>query len=249
MKDIRKAATLVLVRGRNSPGFEVFMVERPGSAAFGGLHVFPGGKVDPADRVDAAHCDGLSDEAASAWLGVPEGGLAYWVAAIRESFEEAGVLLGRLQGRLIETADPQLEARFQRHREALVRGELKMSDLCLREEIVLAADRVHYFSHWITPEGAPARFDTRFFLAVMPENQIVSHHAEELEDGLWITPQEALSHHVSGRWRMIYPTLTTLETLARFDTIEALVAAVQSWSHLPEVTDERNRQGMQRRSA
>jgi len=197
--------------------------------------------------VDAANCDGLSDDEASARLEVPEGGLAYWIAAIRESFEEAGVLFGRFGGRLIEMTDPQLAARLQRYRQALVRGEVRISDVCQQEGIVLATDCVHYFSHWITPEGAPARFDTRFFLAVMPENQIVSHHADELEDGVWVTPEEAQGHHRSGNWRMIFPTLTTLETLARYETIEALVDDVRSWSHLPEVTDERNRQGMQRR--
>ncbi len=243
---VRKAATLVLVRERDSAeGFEVFMVERPGAAAFGGLHVFPGGKVDPSDSVDAAHCEGVSDDEASAALGLPRDGLAYWVAAIRESFEEAGVLFGHIDGALLDMSDEETAARFDGFRHALQRGELRMSDLCNRERIVLTADRIHYFSHWLTPEGAPARFDTRFFLAVMPSNQIVAHHHTELEGGAWVAPDEALAHHTQGRWKMIYPTLTTLQTLARYSTIDVLIAAVRERRHLPEVTDERHRQGMQ----
>jgi 8-oxo-dGTP pyrophosphatase MutT (NUDIX family) len=224
----------------------VFMVERPGAAtAFGGLHVFPGGKVDPADSVDAEHCAGLDDATASACLGIEASGLAYWVAAIRESFEEAGVLLGRVDGAFVDLSDRETEARFLSHRRALVQGEVRMAEVCARERMVLATDHVHYFSHWITPEGAPARFDTRFFLATMPEGQTTSLHADELADGVWISPAEALDRHRAGQWRMIHPTFVTLETLASYDSIDSLVADVEAWRHLPEVTPERNRQGMQ----
>jgi 8-oxo-dGTP pyrophosphatase MutT (NUDIX family) len=246
-RGIRRAATLLLVReaaGRSA--LNVFMVERPGGAtAFGGLHVFPGGKVDPDDAVDAAHCVGLTDRRASEILGVERGGLAYWVAAIRESFEEAGVLLGRVGGDFVDFADPSTEMRFLAHRNALIGGAMRMTDVCARERMVLATDHVHYFSHWITPEGAPARFDTRFFLATMPERQSASLHADELADGVWISPAEALDRHRSGRWRMIHPTLISLETLAAYQSIEPLVSDVGAWSHLPAVTPELNRQGMQ----
>jgi 8-oxo-dGTP pyrophosphatase MutT (NUDIX family) len=242
---VRKAATLILVRTRRDDALEVFMVERPGAAAFGGLHVFPGGKVDPSDVVDAAHCRGISDREASAMLGLTSGGLAFWVAAIRESFEEAGVLFAHLDGRLVDLSDVAVASRFERLRHALQGGTLRMADLCNSEQLVLAADQVHYFSHWLTPEGAPARFDTRFFLAVMPDNQTVAHHELELEGGTWVTPALALTHHREGRWQMIYPTLTTLETLRRYRTVSALLADVQARRHLPEVTAERNRQGMQ----
>lgn len=229
------------------PGLEVFMVERPGAAAFGGLHVFPGGKVDPADSVDAAHCQGMEDAGASVTLRLPKDGLAYWVAAIRESFEEAGVMLGRIDDAFVDFSNPVADARFQAHRRALVAGELRMAEICERERMVLATDHVHYFSHWITPEGAPARFDTRFFLATMPENQSASLHSDELADGLWISPAEALDRQRAGQWRMIHPTLVTLGSLAAYDSIDSLVRDVRAWRHLPEVTPELNRQGMQPR--
>jgi hypothetical protein len=104
---------------------------------------------------------------------------------------------------------------------------------------------VHYFSHWITPVGPPRRYDTRFFLAHMPENQEPAHHEGELEDGLWVRPADALANQVAGKWTMIFPTLTTLRSLARYERVAALEADVLAWRHLPKVTDERHRQGMQ----
>ena len=131
------------------------------------------------------------------------------------------------------------------HRDAVHKGNLSMVELCERERLQLATDRVHYFSHWITPLGPPRRYDTRFFLAHMPQNQETAHHEHELEDGVWIRPADALAYREAGRWSMIFPTLTTLQSLARHMTVAALEAAVRAGTHLPEVTPERNRQGMQ----
>jgi 8-oxo-dGTP pyrophosphatase MutT (NUDIX family) len=241
---MRNAATLLLVRDAAS-GLEVFMVERPGAADFGGMHVFPGGKVDDADAAAAASCVALTDSLASERLGIAQGGIAFWIAAIRESFEEAGVLLGYRNRRLIDLSEAATRDRFADYRDAVHRGELSFVDLCRREQLALATDRVHYFSHWITPLGPPRRYDTRFFLAHMPENQETAHHAGELEDGLWVRPADALAHHATGRWTMIFPTLTTLRSLARYDRVETLERDVLERRHLPEITEERHRQGMQ----
>lgn len=241
---MRNAATLLLVRDAES-GLEVFMVERPGAADFGGMHVFPGGKVDDADAAAEPRCVALNDSLASERLGIARGGVAFWAAAIRESFEEAGVLLGYRGDRLVDLSDPAVRDRFADYRDAIHRGDLSIVELCEREDLRLATDRVHYFSHWITPEGPPRRYDTRFFLAHMPENQETAHHAGELEDGLWVRPRDALEHQAEGRWTMIFPTLTTLRSLARYGGVAALEADVRAWRHLPKVTDERHRQGMQ----
>ena len=241
---MRDAATLLLVRD-TAAGLEVFMVERPGAADFGGMHVFPGGKVDVADASVEARCVGLSDAIASERLGVARGGIAFWSAAIREAFEEAGVLLAYRGERLVDLSDVATRDRFADHRDAVHKGDLSIVDLCLREDLKLATDRVHYFSHWITPPGPPRRYDTRFFLAHMPENQETAHHERELEDGVWVRPRDALRHRESERWMMIFPTLTTLHSLARYDRVDALVADVLAWKHLPDVTPERHRQGMQ----
>ncbi len=241
---MRDAATLLLVRDA-AAGLEVFMVERPGAADFGGMHVFPGGKVDAADATVEARCVDLSDAVASERLGMARGGLAFWSAAIREAFEEAGVLLGYNRDQLVDLSDHTTRDRFADHRSAVHKGELSIVELCEREDLRLATDRVLYFSHWITPLGPPRRYDTRFFLAHMPENQETAHHEKELEDGLWVRPADALAHADEGRWTMIFPTLTTLRSLARYADVGSLEADVRAWRHLPEITPERHRQGMQ----
>ncbi len=241
---MRDAATLLLVRDTRD-GLEVFMVERPGAADFGGMHVFPGGKVDAADSSSESCCVALNDSLASERLGIVRGGIAFWTAVIREAFEEAGVLLGYRGDRLVDLSDPATRDRFADHRDSIHKGTLSIVDLCQREELRLATDRVHYFSHWITPLGPPRRYDTRFFLAHMPENQEPAHHKGELEDGLWVRPSDALAHQEAGKWAMIFPTLTTLRSLARYGSVESLVADVLAWRHLPEITAERHRQGIQ----
>ena len=222
------------------------MVERPSRGTFAGLHVFPGGKVDAADAIDDALSRELTDRAASRKLGVAQGGLAYWIAAIREAFEEAGVLLAYRGEGLVELYDDSIKSRFDARRRAVVAGEMEFAELCVAENLALATDRVHYFSHWITPIGAPARFDTRFFVAEMPSSQSVRLYEGELLGSQWIAPRDALDQHRRGRWQMIHPTLTTLETLANYEDLRRLLEDVSQWRHLPEVTDERVRQGMQR---
>lgn len=241
---MRDAATLLLVRDAPA-GLEVFMVERPGAADFGGMHVFPGGKVDVADASVEARYTDLNDALASERLGMARGGIAFWNAAIREAFEEAGVLLAYRGERLVDLSDAATRDRFANYRAAVHKGELSLVELCAREDLHLATDRVHYFSHWITPVGPPRRYDTRFFVAPMPANQQTAHHERELEDGVWVRPPDALAYRESARWTMIFPTLTTLQSLARYATVAALEADVRAWRHLPEVTAERHRQGMQ----
>src|SRR5207244_6567357 len=137
----------MLVRDGAAGGMEVLMLRRNLNADFvGGAYVFPGGAVDEADRhADLeAVCEGRSDDQASVLLGVDRGGLAYWVAAIRECFEEAGVLLAtREDGEIISLADPDIAARFTEHRKAVDSGELRLIEVCERESLRLAVDRIH----------------------------------------------------------------------------------------------------------
>ena len=144
------------------------MVQRPGRGVFPNLHVFPGGKVEGGDHGLDHLCRELTDAEASAALGLAHGGLRYWVTAIRECFEECGVLLAYRDGALFQPRDDAEQTRFDAYRNQLIGGDIDLPELARREELVLATDRVHYFSHWITPESAPARFDTRFFVAAMP---------------------------------------------------------------------------------
>ena len=156
-KPIRKAATVLVVRD-GAADLEVFMVQRPGRGVFPNLHVFPGGKVEGGDHGLDHLCRELTDAEASAALGLAHGGLRYWVTAIRECFEECGVLLAYRDGALFQPRDDAEETRFDAYRNQLIGGDIDLPELARREELVLATDRVHYFSHWITPESAPARF-------------------------------------------------------------------------------------------
>ncbi len=241
---IRKAATILLLRQGNA-GVEVFMVQRPGRGIFPNLHVFPGGKVDPADD-DLSHlCEGLNDFRASAQLGLANGGLRYWVTAIRECFEECGVLLAYRHRRPFEASDGDEQARFDDYRKALAAGGEDLSTLAERERLRLATDRVLYFSHWITPATAPARFDTRFFAAAMPEGQRALGLSGETVAGVWVRAVDALAHFDAGRWQMIHPTLTTLRTVSRYTRVDDLLAAVAARRHLGAVTQALHQQGMQ----
>ena len=243
-KPIRKAATLLLVKP-GSP-IEVFMLQRPGRGIFPNLHVFPGGKVDAGDAGLDALCTDLNDADASRQLGIESDALRYWVTAIRECFEECGVLLAyRSDGSLFRAADAAEAARFDHYRNALAAGELGFGALLRDQQLRLATDRVRYFSHWITPPSAPARFDTRFFITRMPPEQSAVGHAGETVSGTWVTAQQALANHEAERWQMIHPTLTTLGTVAEYHAADDLLEAVAARRHIADVTANLAEQGMQ----
>jgi 8-oxo-dGTP pyrophosphatase MutT (NUDIX family) len=228
----------MLVRD-GAPGVEVFMLRRNLRSDFvGGAYVFPGGAVDPQDRHENLDpvCRGRSDAEASHQLGIDHGGLAYWVAAIRESFEEAGVLLAYDDREHVICLDvPGTEERFVEHRRAVDTGERRLVDICEEEHLQLAVDQMYYFSHWITPEGAPRRYDTRFFVARAPEAQQPLHDDHEVIANLWIRPSEALDRHRAGQFDLIFPTVRSLEALERFDTADAVLAAASAIQSVPAI--------------
>ena len=240
--NIRLAATVLLMRdGVRGP--EVFMVQRPRTGDFPDLHVFPGGKVDEQDFLQE-HAVGLDDDEASRMIGVDGGGLRYWVAAIRECFEECGVLLATRGGEPVVLEDTSDSERFEACRHALISGELGMEAFCKAENLELACDRLTYFSHWITPETAPRRFDTRFFITRMPDGQATLAHAWETADDVWVVPNDALAEYRAGHWQMISPTLTTLASIAEYQSVDEMLADVAREGHLDELTDEMRTQGM-----
>ena len=229
---IRAAATVMLVRDHPINGLEVFMLQRTLAAVFAkGMYVFPGGRVDANDNEEQleAICDGLDDEEASALLQIPNGGLSYWVAAIRECFEEAGVLLARPTdgSELVRfDTDVALQNRFNAARHEIHDGKMSLVELCTTENLRLVTDNIHYVSHWITPLGEPRRFDTRFFIARAPEAQEPLHDDNETIASLWVSPIEALERHARGDLAMIPPTTSNLQFLAPHGTTtDALNAA------------------------
>jgi 8-oxo-dGTP pyrophosphatase MutT (NUDIX family) len=235
---LRDAATVMLVRDGRA-GLEVFMLRRNLRSDFvGGAYVFPGGAVDPHDRHQNLEpvCTGRSDADASGQLGVESGGLAFWVAAIRECFEEAGVLLAYGDdGAVIRFDDPEVAERFVVHRKAVDTGERRLVDICGDEGLQLAVDSIYYFSHWITPEGPSRRYDTRFFVTRAPDAQVPLHDNHEVIANLWIRPSEALDRHRAGDFELIFPTIRSLISLSQFDSAEALLAHAAAINDVPAI--------------
>jgi len=217
----RNAATVLIVRDAPA-GLEVLLVRRPVRAGdiFSGACVFPGGVVDATDRKLHGLCAGFDDAAASARLGLPAHGLDYYIAAIRECFEEAGLLLAYgSDGRLVDLP----EAQLANMRAALAAGEADFGALCAKMGLKLAADSLAYHSHWLTPPDFAKRFDTRFFLTAAPAAQTASHDGQETVQHFWLRPAEALARTEELKLRDV-----TEDTLA---TLTAFASAVDALQH------------------
>ena len=221
------AATVLLVRDASAgEGIEVFMVERASKANFGGAYVFPGGKVDTEDGLERIEkiCSGPTDAAASNKLGEEKGGLAYWIACIRECFEEAGILIAyRKDGSPFDPETPEENSRFIDYRNRLNLGESILEEMCEKEGITLATNRLAYLAHWITPKIEKRRYTTRFFIALAPSGQEGIHDGSESVNSLWIKPEDALSRHAEGTLLMIMPTIKNLENICGFNNTEELL--------------------------
>lgn len=241
---VRDAATVMLLRD-GSDGPEVCLMQRNLNSDFvGGAYVFPGGAVDPADAevAVAQRCPDLDDAEASRRLGLAVGGLAFWVAAIRESFEEAGVLLARhADGRRLDLSGPGTAERFAGHRDDVDNERRTIAEVAVQEDLHLDVGQLHYFSRWITPLGAHRRYDTRFFVCAAPEGQEVVEDSRELIGTQWLTPAEALRRHDAGDITMIFPTVRTLVALSRFDRADAVLDHARAQSRvegiLPTISD------------
>jgi 8-oxo-dGTP pyrophosphatase MutT (NUDIX family) len=236
----KKAATVILLREIKPQGFEVFLLKRHEKSSFmGGNFVYPGGRVDQNDGTSeiCSHCKGISPEQAHQILGAPispEESLAYWVAGIRELFEEAGVLLAYDHaGTLFRLKDPGQQEKFLNYRDLLQNGKLTISQLVEEARLLLAVDQLHYYAHWITPEARSERFDTRFFLSCHPEGQEATYDQKETTTGVWFTPQKALEENVKGEAALSPPTLKTLEDLSRFSSIEEVLKSLSKNEILP----------------
>ena len=223
----KNAATIILLKDKEPEGFEVFLLKRHEKSSFmGGIFVYPGGRVDRDDG-SLEICSlskGITFEEAQKILGgitSPEESFAYWIAGIRELFEEAGVLLAYDQsGNLFQFKNRDEQEKFSNYRNSLHQGKMTICQMAQKEKLSLALDQLHYYAHWITPEARSERFDTRFFLALYPLGQEASHDQKETTAGIWITPQKALEENLNGEVVLSPPTLKTLEDLSQFETID-----------------------------
>ncbi len=228
---IRPAATVMLVRDADA-GPEVFMLQRTHGAAFArSQYVFPGGKVDDDDHGEVFEpiCDVLDDATASARMGLERGGLAWLVAATRECFEEAGVLLAHRRGEpdVIRFDDETVADRFGAARHHVHDGTVSLSELCEREELMLMVDRMHLVDHWVTPVGERRRFDTRFFVTKAPDAQEPLHDDGETIASLWVRPADALRMWEDGELQMFPPTVASLRFLEPHATADAALASAE----------------------
>ncbi|MGH7384505.1 MAG: NUDIX hydrolase [Candidatus Rokuibacteriota bacterium] len=210
------AATLVLLRDRSQGDAEILMIQRHrGSKFAAGDYVFAGGKVEADDIPDDVErfIRGLTPAEASARLGgdlAPGKALGYWVGAIREAFEEVGILLAYDRGGELVRFTPENRERFEAHRAACQTANPAFFTMLRAEGLTLATDRLTYFAHWITPEEQPLRFDTRFFAAAAPpqEPAVDGHEIVALR---WMTPPEAMDASRRKDITLRLPTIKNLE--------------------------------------
>ena len=233
----RLSATLVVVR-ESGGALELLLLQRADKRdQNSGAWVFPGGLVEAADRTCHPVCAGLDDAAASIRLGVAQGGLDFYVAAIRECFEEAGLLFAVDDRDKLVTLGGEAGARLAALRPPLHAGECTFAGLCRDFGLRLAADRLFYIGHWVTPLGLPKRFDTRFFLAVLPPGQASLHDSVETLDHVWLPPAVAMAPQNSRR--LLKVTRNVIELVGRFEDMEALLAWARSPREVPMVMQRR----------
>jgi 8-oxo-dGTP pyrophosphatase MutT (NUDIX family) len=229
----RDAATLILLRQAAPPvlGIEVLMLQRHADSAFmPGAYVFPGGVVEESDYAPERErlCRGLSYARAHSVMpdvSPPEKALGFFVAAIREAFEEAGILLVCGQSSCPLAMSHEQKARFTRHRSLVHRNPRLFASMIESEGLKIAADSLRYFAHWITPEASPIRFDARFFVAASPVDQEASCDALETTAAKWISPHELLEAYHKGDLYLPVPTLSSVSILAGFHSIDEVMAS------------------------
>ncbi|MGA2828882.1 MAG: NUDIX hydrolase [Streptosporangiaceae bacterium] len=220
----RDAATVMLVRSAG-PDAEVYMLRRQRSMAFApGAYVFPGGSVDESDTEGGHGWAGPLPDQFAAALGLPAAGAQALIrAAVRETFEECGVLLAgpSADAALGDTSGDDWEA----DRRALADRSLSLAELLVRRDLMLRSDLLFPWSRWITPKAEPRRFDTRFFVARLPEGQRAAGGTDESDEAAWLRPSAALAAADAGELMLLPPTAITLRELGAQPDVAALLAA------------------------
>lgn len=230
--EIRPAATLILARPA-AESFEIMMLKRTTRAVFAsGMYVFPGGRIDASDS-DPALAPYITEprdhqHAQIAALG--EDWLGAYVAAIRETFEEAGILMAKHANGSWVTLPSKTIAET---RQSLHQGELSMADLCRTYDARLAINELNFYNRWTTPPGRPRRFDTRFFVGQAPPMAEGVEDGEETTDAVWITPIKALEEHQAGRFDLMSVTVKQLSAITGYKDLEALKMALSHQDTFP----------------
>ena len=232
----KDSATVILVRRAQGKAPEAFLARRHASQSFmAGVYVFPGGQLETADadialtKLISAKDDFHPDSLLQDGTLTREMALGFYICAIRETFEETGVLFARTKsGHQIDFGNAIIQARFATHRHSLNLGEITLAEIIRQEELVLMPESLIPYSHWITPEIIPTRFSTRFFLAEFPHGQNAVTDSDELTSSMWVTPSDALQMYTAGKIAMMPPTLKTLEEMAEFTSLGELFTAAKN---------------------
>lgn len=226
----RPAATIVLMRDGDA-GSEVLLLRRNRESGFvPGAYVFPGGRVDGADaHPDLLHrVDGLTSDEAAERLEHTDGeppAMAFYLAALREAFEETGILVGHhADGHHPPTAAESEEV--DAIRDDLMEDRITFAEALARMDCRIEGSAVEYLAHWITPAVEPRRYDTRFFAARVPRGSDAIIDPREMTDAVWITPEGALARNEAGRLPMVFPTIKTLQRLARYGDVASTLDAL-----------------------
>ena len=238
MASMRKpldSATVILTRESSQGQFKVFLMRRHRDQDFmGGAFVFPGGKLEEADcDLDLVpHTRGFTGAEAQRCLQAPdlpeEKALGLFFAALRETFEESGILLAYdASGQIIDLAEGETAGRFAGYRLQIHDHRISLRELAEQEHLTFAPDLLTPYSHWITPEIESKRFSTRFFLARQPPEQIPFHDTIEMTKSQWLTPSTAMEQQKEGQILLMPPTLKTLEELNEFDSLDDLFQAAR----------------------
>lgn len=222
--EARPAATVVLLRDTPAGRMEALLMRRHRRSGFvPGAWVFPGGRVDPADADPALHgrIRGLSRPIRPA--------PAFWAAALREQFEETGVLMARDTGGAW-SPDAASDARMESLRQRLMEDEMGLLEVVEQLGVEPDARRMVHIAHWVTPIVEPRRYDTHFFAAALPEGRTEMVDRREMTEAAWLEPAAALERFEAGTLPMVFPTVKTLETLASFRTVTAVLDAFRERS-------------------
>ncbi len=235
--EAKHSATVILIRGRAGAPWEVFLARRHERQSFmAGVYVFPGGQIDEADRRLSNRLwipDGVNprDLLQDKTLDADEA-CALFICAIRETFEETGILLAQTEGGHCPSSK-----QLEKDRTALCEGGKTFPDIVRQQSLFFSLNDLIPYAHWITPEIVPKRFSTRFFLAVLPPDQCASTDSIEMTDCLWTTPQEALAKYGNRTILLMPPTIKTLEELSAFPTLDALLAFARRKKIYPILPD------------
>ncbi|MGH7929018.1 MAG: NUDIX hydrolase [Candidatus Binatia bacterium] len=231
MIEPRPAATVVLVRPDGKGGFEILLTRRPQEMRFlGGYYVFPGGTVQRDDYSPQAleRCRGLTPADARRILDSsqrPEEALGHWVAVVRELFEEVGILLCVDEsGSDIELSYEVNKQDLEKKRQAIVKRKIDFGSFLASQNLFCDLSRLAYLDHWVTPDIYSMRFDTRFYIAILPNSQTPLPSSEEVTHSVWLNPGDALAQIDRRDFPILPPTTTVLQELGRFSSWERLRA-------------------------